>query len=82
MKFNSQIADNRKLLMYKEAQSRLEESVLRLLLEQGINPDEFDDESFVVESDDNGNPIVWQVDLRSRLIGLSNINNLISNLEK
>lgn len=82
MKFNSQIADNRKLLMYKEAQSRLEESVLRLLLEQGINPDEFDDESFVVESDGNGNPIVWQVDLRSRLIGLSNINNLISTLEK
>lgn len=82
MKFNSQIADNRKLLMYKEAQSRLEESVLRLLLEQGINPDEFDDKSFVVESDGNGNPIEWQVDLGNRLNGLSNVNNLISTLEK
>jgi len=82
MRFNSQIADNRKLLMYKEAQSRIEESILRVLLEQGINPDEFDDESFVVESDAQGNPIVWQVDLRNRLNGLNNVNSLISNLEK
>jgi len=82
MRFNSQIADSRKLLMYKEAQSRIEESILRVLLEQGINPDEFDDESFVVESDVHGSPIVWQVDLRNRLNGLSNINSLISNLEK
>jgi len=82
MRFNSQIADSRKLLMYKEAQSRIEESILRVLLEQGINPDEFDDESFVVESDVHGSPIVWQVDLRNRLNGLNNINSLISNLEK
>jgi len=82
MKFNSQIADNRKLLMYKEAQGRIEESILRVLLEQGINPDEFDDESFVVESDAQGNPIIWQVDLSNRLNGLNNVNSLISNLEK
>ena len=82
MKFNSNMADSRKLLMYKEAQGRIEETILKALLEQGINPDEFDDESFVVESDDHGNPVTWQVDLRSRLNGLSNINNLISNLEK
>jgi len=82
MKFNSNIADNRKLVMYREAQSRLEETILRLLLEQGINPDEFDENSFVFESDIVGSQHEWQVDLRNRLKGLSNINNLIANLEK
>ncbi len=82
MKFNSHIADSRKLLMYKEVQRRIEETIIRLLLEHGISPDTFDDESFVVETDGAGNTVSWQVELKSRLDSLSNVNNLISNLEK
>ncbi len=54
MRFESSFTTQEKKLIYQRTLKDLERQLMERLLQEGFNPDSFDDESFVPGTDTNG----------------------------